>query len=139
MTRTCTGLEVFSAAWYHLPPPPTQARTLQEYIPLSDPLTPLTTSLNSPGPIRSSPTEGDPFETTPSRPKLTAVRPSTSQVTSRAREAKFPAETRQVRVRVSSMLSVVLDLATTDRERAGRQREKIKMAAVRTNKQGNNP
>ncbi len=115
-TFTVTGLDVFSAAMCHLPPPPAllppfsmKARIRQTYAPPSSPLTPLTTSLYSPAPVRSrlasprfpcAPPE-DMFEiTTPLRSMVMISRPSASQVTSWARAGRLSAATEQRRVSV---------------------------------------
>lgn len=113
-TFTVTGLDVFSAAMCHLPPPPAllpsfsmKARMRQAYAPPSSPLTPLTPSLYSPAPVRSSvasprfpcaPLEDVLEITTPLRSMVMISRPSASQVTSRARAGRLSAATEQRRV-----------------------------------------
>lgn len=116
-TFTVTGLDVFSAAMCHLPPPPAllppfsmKARMRHAYAPPSSPLTPLSASLYASAPVRSrlasprfacAPLE-DVFEiTTPLRSMVMISRPSASQVTSRAREGRLSAATEQRRTSVS--------------------------------------
>lgn len=115
-TFTVRGLDVFSAAMCHLPPPPAllppfsmKAWMRQAYAPPSSPLTPVTVSLYSPAPVRSrlacprfpcAPLD-DAFETTtPLRSMVMMSRPSASQVTSRARAGRLSAATEQRRASV---------------------------------------
>lgn len=113
-TFTVTGLDIFSAAMCHLPPPPAllppfsmKARTRQAYAPPSSPLTPLTTSLYSPAPVLSrlasprfpcAPLDDVLEITTPLRSMVMISRPSASQLTSRARAGRLSAATEQRRV-----------------------------------------
>lgn len=107
-TLTNTGLDVFSAAMYHLLPPLSmKARTRQVYIPSSSPLTSLKPSMYSPAAVRSRlgcphfpwTAPEDVLETTtPLRSIVTTSLWPTSQVTSRARVGRLSAATRQRRL-----------------------------------------
>lgn len=124
VTRTWTGPEVFSAAWYHPPLPcGNQHFTWHEYRPESEGWTLGRRSLNMPGWTLLMLTNSEPLSIWPSRPTWSSScwlsePPSllTSHITSRPRESRPLAATEQVRFRVSSTLSVTFFSKETSRD-----------------------